>query len=127
MASHKTLTVVHWAARLIAAGILVMGVIPKFTGSAGALAAKLPGGSTTVLFIGLAESAAIVLMLVPKTTLFGAALASVIMVGAVISHLAGPVGMEGDFQQMFFMALVALTASIAALAIEWKGRSPRPS
>ncbi len=127
MESHKTLTVVHWAARLIAAGILVMGVIPKVTGNAGALAAKLPGGASTVLAIGLAESAAIVLILVPKTTLFGAGLASVIMLGAVVSHLAGPVGMEGDFQGMFFMALGALSMSALALVIAWRRRGDRPA
>ena len=117
MINARTLTIVHWAARLIAAGILVMGVIPKFTGNAGALAAKLPSGASTVLAIGLAESAAIVLILLPKTTLIGAGLASVIMLGAVVSHLAGPVGMEGDFQGMFFMALGALSMSVLALII----------
>ncbi len=122
MANPKTLTIVHWAARLIAAGILVMGVIPKFTGNAGALADKLPGGSTSVLFIGLAESAAIVLLLVPGTALIGAALACVIMLGAVVSHIAGPVGMEGDFQAMFFMALVALVMSGLAFVISWRLR-----
>lgn len=126
MINARTLTIVHWAARLIAAGILVMGVIPKFTGNAGALAAKLPSGASTVLAIGLAESAAIVLILLPKTTLIGAGLASVIMLGAVVSHLAGPVGMEGDFQGMFFMALGALSMSVLALIIAWRRRGSRP-
>lgn len=126
MTSAKTVGIVHWAARLIAAGILVMGVIPKFTGNAGALAAKLPGGTTSVMLIGLAELTAIVLILVPKTTIIGAGLASVIMLGAVVSHVAGPVGMEGDFQGMFFMALVALAMSVLAFFIAWRRRCVPP-
>jgi hypothetical protein len=124
MANIRTLAIVHWVTRLAAAGILVMGALPKFTGNAGALAAKLPGGSTSVLLIGLAESAAIVLLMVPKMTLIGAGLASLIMLGAVVSHVAGPVGMEGDFQGMFFMALVALVMSAASFVIAWRRCQP---
>jgi len=115
----KNIVIAHWVTRLIAAGILAMGAIPKFTGGAGELAEKLPGGNSATLAIGIAEVTAIILMLVPKTTLLGSSLASVIMLGAVLSHF-GPVGMEGDFMTMFFMAIVAFLAASGATGIAWR-------
>ncbi|MFU8830089.1 MAG: hypothetical protein ACNA8P_11750, partial [Phycisphaerales bacterium] len=100
--------------RLIVVGIFAMGAIPKFTGGAGELAEKLPGGTAATIAIGLAEVAAIVLILIPKTTLLGSALAAVIMLGAVFSHIVGPVGMEGDLGAMLPMAVIALLAAIAS-------------
>lgn len=113
-------TIIRWAMRIIAAGILTMGAVPKFTGGAAALADKLPGGMTAVILIGIAEVIAVVLLLVPKASLFGAGLASVLMLGAVASHLVGPVGMEGDLGAMLPMAIVALVASVASLVMSLK-------
>ncbi len=112
--------IIHWALRIIAAGILTMGAVPKFTGGAAALADKLPGGNTAVVLIGIAEVIAVVLLLVPKLSLYGAGLAAVLMLGAVGSHLFGPVGMEGDLGAMLPMAIVALVASAASLVMSIK-------
>ena len=116
----KTLAIAHWATRIIASAILAMGAIPKFTGGAGELIEKLPGGAASATVIGVAELAAIVLMLLPRTAMLGTMLAGLIMLGAVGSHLVGPVGMEGDFATMFVMALIALVASAAGTAIAWR-------
>lgn len=113
-------TIIHWALRIIAAGILTMGAVPKFTGGAAALADKLPGGMTAVYLIGIAEVIAVVLLLVPKVSLFGAGLATVLMLGAVGSHVFGPVGMEGDLGAMLPMAIIALLASSASLVMSIK-------
>lgn len=91
-----------------------MAAVPKFTGGAAELASKLPGGTLAAVGIGLAEVAAIVLILMPKTTLIGSALAGVLMLGAVFSHVVGPVGMEGELGDMLPMAVIALVASIAS-------------
>lgn len=120
MASAKAMMIAHWATRVVAGGILVMGAMPKFTGGAAALAEKLPGGNTAALAIGAAEIVAVVLMFVPKTTLIGSALAAVIMLGAIASHVVGPVGMEGDFASMFGMAIVAFLAAAGASVIALK-------
>lgn len=108
-----------------------MGAIPKFTGGAAALAEKLPGGNAAVIAIGVAELAAIGLMFIPRLTLVGSALAAMIMLGAVASHIVGPVGMEGDFASMFIMALVALASAVAASVLAWRRgmlpRLPKPS
>ena len=120
MTSQKSWLIVHWISRVIVAGILLMGAIPKFTGGAEALVEKLPGGMTAVLGIGVAELAAVVLMFIPKTTLVGSGLAALLMLGAIISHVAGPVGMEGEFATMFAMAIVAFVAATGATAVGWK-------
>lgn len=120
MASPKPIVIGHWAARVIAAAILVMGALPKFTGGAAELAEKLPGGIVTAVAIGIAEIIAVVLMFVPRTTLVGSALAAVIMLGAIGSHLVGPVGMEGEMATMLGMAFVAFLAAVSATVIAWK-------
>ena len=121
-AKPSALAVVHWVLRIIVAAIFVMGAVPKFTGGAGALAEVLPGGSMAVMAIGIAEVVSVVLILVPKTALVGSVAASLIMIGAVGSHVVGPVGMEGDFQSMFVMALIALVAALGSAVIGWKRR-----
>jgi hypothetical protein len=120
MAAMKPIVIGHWIARLIAGGILVMGALPKFTGGAAALADKLPGGNSAAIAIGVAEVIAVVLMFIPKTTMLGSGLAAVIMLGAIGSHLVGPVGMQGEFASMFAMAVVAFLASASATAIAWR-------
>lgn len=119
-AQSKPLFIAHLVTRIVVAGIFLMGAIPKFTGGAAELAEKLPGGSFTTTAIGIAEILAIVLMFIPKTTLIGSSLAAVIMLGAVGSHIVGPVGFEGDFAMMFVLALIALLSSIAATVLAYK-------
>ncbi|MEM1354066.1 MAG: DoxX family protein [Planctomycetota bacterium] len=120
-------TILFWASRFIAAGIMLIGSLPKFTGGAAALADKLPGGVAAVYAIGVAELAALILLLVPRTALIGAGLAFVLMLGATASHIVGPVGFEGDFAMMFVLALVALAASGSYLALAIKQRDPAPT
>lgn len=121
----KALLIGHWAARLVTAGILAMGIVPKFTGGASELAEKLPGGLAATLAIGVVELVAVVLMFVPKTTIIGSALALVIMTGAVISHIVGPVGMEGDLGAMVYMAAGAFVAAAIATGLAL-ARGARP-
>lgn len=121
----KALIIGHWAARLVTAGILTMGIMPKFTGGAAPLAEKLPGGLPTAMAIGVVELIAVVLMFVPKTTIIGSALALVIMTGAVISHIVGPVGMEGDLGAMVYMAAGAFVAAAISTGLAL-ARGARP-
>jgi uncharacterized membrane protein YphA (DoxX/SURF4 family) len=119
----KPLIYAHWVSRIIVAAIFLMGALPKFTGGAEELAAKLPGGTLATVAIGIAELAAIVLMFIPRFTLIGSILAAIIMLGAVGSHIVGPVGMEGDFATMFVMAIIALLMSIVASVLAFLRRS----
>jgi len=131
MASDKPLMIGHWAARIVTAGILLMGAVPKFTGGAAELVEKLPGGMAAAIAIGVAELVAVGLMFVPKLTLFGSGLAALIMLGAIGSHVVGPVGMEGDLGSMMLpMAIVAFLAAAAASALAFvrgKGGQAQPA
>ena len=117
MATHSR-TIVGWILRLIVAAILAVGAIPKFTGGSAALAEKVPGGSLAVTGIGVAEVLAVLMILMPKTSQAGAMLAALLMLGALGSHIVGPVGLEGDFFMMFFMALAAFLAAAGILTLE---------
>jgi len=114
----KGLTIASWVTRLIVVGIFVMGALPKFTSTAEELPLddNLPMGMTSVYIIGALEVIAIILLLVPKTTIYGAILASLIMLGAIISHFT-IVGMEGDLGSMFVMALIAFAAAVATVVL----------
>jgi len=116
------MTIASWITRLVVVAIFAMGAIPKFTGGAAELADLLPGGPIAIYAIGAIEALAIVLILVPRTSLIGSALAALVMLGAIGSHVVGPVGMEGDFATMFIMALIALAAAVASLVIQWNHR-----
>ena len=64
MSDHARLSIAHWVTRVIAAGILVMGALPKLTGGAAELADRLPGGGSVVTAIAVVEILAIILMFV---------------------------------------------------------------
>ncbi|MEL7473867.1 MAG: hypothetical protein AAGK04_11170 [Planctomycetota bacterium] len=115
--------IVRWFTKIAIIGIFtVVGWLPKFTGNAGPLVEKLDGfgGQTAVYGIAAAEAIAIVLLLIPKTAFFGAVLAIVLMIGAIGSHVAGPVGIEGDFLGVFVAAIIAFVAAGVNAFLEWK-------
>ncbi len=116
----KAILATRWTAKLATIGIFtVVGWLPKVTGNAGPLAERVPGGQNAVYAIAAIEFVVILLILNPKTSLIGSALAVLTMIGAIASHL-GPVGFDGDFLGVFIMALVALATSSAATVLEWK-------
>lgn len=117
----KGLTIASWVTRLIVVAIFAMGAIPKFTTSAEELPLddNLPMGMTSVYIIGAFEILAIILLLVPKTAVYGAILASLIMLGAIVSHFT-IVGMEGDLGTMFMMAIIAFLAAGATIFLRRK-------
>ena len=120
-AEPKALTITRWVAKLITIGTFtVTGFIPKFTGMAEPLAEKLPGGWPVVIAIGVMELVTILIILFPRTTFFGLVLAIFTMLGAIGSHIVGPVGIEGDFLGVFIAALITLATSSVAAALEWR-------
>ncbi|MFI4870861.1 MAG: hypothetical protein ACIARQ_03545 [Phycisphaerales bacterium JB061] len=122
MQTHQstTLTAARWAAKLVAVFFLtVTGFVPKFTGMAGPLADKLPGGWPVVIAIGVMELVTVVAILVPRTAFFGSVLAVFTMLGAIASHIVGPVGIEGDFLGVFIAAIITLAAALTASLLEF--------
>ncbi|MFG0257525.1 MAG: DoxX family protein [Phycisphaerales bacterium JB043] len=119
-----SLTIVSWIARIIAAAILAMAALPKLTGDpvSVALFETLGAGSAGMYATGVLEAIAIVLLLVPKSAVFGGVLGMGLMGGAIVSHVAilgidlGPVAadypdLEVPGVEMFAMAIVVLLAS----------------
>lgn len=71
--------------------------------------------------LGVMELIVAILILVPKTKLYGGILSVGIISGAVASHL-GPIGIEvhNDGGTLFYLALTVLVASLVFLALNFK-------
>ena len=110
----------HWILRLVPAFILMQSLFFKF--SASPVSVKL---FTTIglepfgrIGIGVAEIIVAILILVPKTTVYGAIGAVGLMIGAIYYHIATPLGIaisledgSTDGGQLFIMAWVVLILS----------------
>lgn len=124
------LTVLSWILRVVAAGIFVMAALTKLTSQPDAvnifetLGAE-PGGRYAV---GLFEILAAVLILVPKTKIYGALLAIGLMFGAIGSH-ATKLGWSvelADGTQDPSMAVMAFVVLAAAVGVAVLHRSELP-
>jgi len=114
------ITVLSWILRLIAGGIFVMAAMTKLTSQPDAVKIfETLGAEPTGRFaVGAFEALAAVLILVPKTKVFGALLAIGLMIGAIGSH-ATKLGWSVELADgskdpsMVIMAFVVLAAAIA--------------
>ena len=99
--------------------MFVMAAIPKLTGQAEPveLFSQL-GGAPMMYLTGVMELSAAVLLLVPKTKIYGAVLALGVMGGAIVSHLA-VLGLGG----MFPLAVVLF---VLAGVLIWLHRAELP-
>lgn len=80
---------------VVAVALVFMGVVPKLTSDPGLVANferwGYPAGFYRI--VGLAEAAAVALLLIPRTVLLGAAGVVAVMLGATATHLkAGEFG-----------------------------------
>ncbi len=117
---HKAATIVSWVLQIVAAAILAQTLFFKFTGAPEAqhIFSTLGVEPWGRYFTGGVELVAVVLLLVPRTVIFGAALAVGLMLGAIGSHL-GPLGIEvlDDGGLLFGLAVVTLLASVGVLLL----------
>lgn len=83
------ITLISWICRLAVGVMFVMASIPKLTmqDAPQAMFAEI-GGKPMMLLTGVLELVAAVLILVPRTKVYGAALALGVMGGAIVSHIA---------------------------------------
>lgn len=121
----KNSGIADWALRLVPAAILALAVPAKFAGDPGAVAifTQLDAEPFGRIATGVFESAAVILLLLPWTAIYGGLLAAGLMSGAILSHLA-VIGLapSGD-PSMFTMAVVAFST---ALALIWRRRVEIP-
>jgi hypothetical protein len=109
-----------WLLRLVAAVILLQTLFFKFTGAPESvyIFSTLGAEPWGRIGSGIVELIASVLLLTPRTVVFGAALAMVTMVGAIGSHIA-KLGVAlpavGDRGELFALAVIVFLCSAAVL------------
>lgn len=109
-----------WILKLLAAAIMLQTLYFKFSGAEESvyIFSKLGMEPYGRIGIGVLELIASVLILNPRTTVFGALLAVGLMAGAIFFHLT-KLGFEvkGDGGQLFIYALLVLLSAAALVII----------
>lgn len=114
----KAAIATSWILRLIAAGILLQTLFFKFTAAEESvyIFSTLGIEPWGRIGTGIAELIAAVLLLIPRTVVFGAALALCILSGAIVAHLTYlGVEVQGDGGLLFSLALTVFGISVALL------------
>src|SRR5215207_4665996 len=111
-----------WVLRIIAALIMLQTLFFKFTASEESIYifSELGMEPWGRIATGVFELIASILILIPRTTFFGAVLAIGLMVGAIGAHIAKlGVEVKNDGGQLFIYALIVLISS-AILAFMYR-------
>lgn len=112
-----------WLLRLVAAGIMLQTLYFKFSAAPESVyifstVGMEPWGR---IFVGVLELIASVLILIPRTTVYGALIGIGVMTGAVFMHLTRlGIIVQNDSGKLFVMALVVL---ITCLVLVYRYRS----
>ena len=107
-----------WTLRLIAAGIMLQTLLFKFSAAPESVyifstVGMEPWGR---IFVGVLELIASVLILIPRTTAFGALVGIGVMTGAVFMHLTRlGIVVLNDSGKLFAMAVVVLITCLVLL------------
>lgn len=111
----KLSNIIYWALRLIAAGIMLQTLYFKFTAAPESVyifstIGMEPWGR---IGVGVQELIAAVLLLIPRTTAFGALLGAALMAGALFFH-ATVLGIEvqGDSGLLFTYAAIVFVSCL---------------
>ena len=109
-----------WTLRLLAAVILLQTLYFKFSAAAESIYifSKIGIEPWGRIGTGIFELIAGILILIPRTTSFGALLAIGLMTGAIFFHLTVlGISVQGDRGQLFIYALLVFASSIALVLI----------
>jgi uncharacterized membrane protein YphA (DoxX/SURF4 family) len=114
--------VVPWIAQLGVAAILAQTLFFKFTYAPETqIIFAGRGGRPMATLVGLAELVAAILLLIPRTASLGAALALLIIGGAIFTHLTSlGIDVNGDGGFLFGLAIAVATGSLVVLAFRWR-------
>lgn len=124
----RVLGAAAWAAQVVVAVILVQTLYFKFTYAPETAYIFEPrGGRPAATLVGVLELVAAVLLLWPGRAALGAALALVLIGGAIVTHLTSlgvevrnPATGEGDGGLLFALAVVVAVGSAFVLAVRWR-------
>jgi uncharacterized membrane protein YphA (DoxX/SURF4 family) len=110
----QKMTIIYWVLRILAALILLQTLFYKFSGAEESvyIFSTLKMEPWGRIGTGIVELVASILILIPRTTAFGAVLAVGTMSGAIFFHLTR-LGIEvrGDHGQLFAYALLVFVCS----------------
>jgi DoxX. len=112
----------YWILRLLSAVIMLQTLFFKFSAAPESvyIFSKLDMEPWGRISIGVLELIASILILIPRTTAFGALLAVGLMSGAIFIHLTQlGIEVQGDSGQLFIYALIVLISSLV-LAIVYR-------
>ena len=119
----KIKIIISWILRLAAAVILLQTLYFKFTAAPESVAifSKLGIEPWGRIGTGIAELIAAVLLLIPRTVVYGALLGIGIMLGAIVSHIA-VIGIQSDNDggQLFILAWVVFACCAILLLMHKK-------
>lgn len=119
----KTKIIASWIFSLIVAVIYIQTLFFKFTGASESIEifTKLAGPDLEVIpriGSGIGELITSVLILIPKTRVYGAILSVIVISGAILSHLTVlGIAIQDDGGALFFLALLILALSLLILFI----------
>jgi hypothetical protein len=119
---------VSWVAQLGVAAILAQTLYFKFTYAPETQVIFADrGGRLAATAIGLAELLCVVLLLIPRAAAVGAALALLVIGGALFTHLTSlgiavtdPATGESDGGLLFCLAVAVAVGSLVVLAVRWR-------
>lgn len=120
MEATRTVVILSWTLRLVAAAILLQTLFFKFTGARESvyIFSTLGAEPWGRIGSGVVELIASVLLLIPSTTIYGAALAVLVMGGAIMSHLT-KLGITmpavGDRGELFGLACLVMLCCLTVL------------
>ncbi|MBX7165894.1 MAG: hypothetical protein K1X74_06045 [Pirellulales bacterium] len=117
-----------WAAQLAVAAVLAQTLFFKFTYAPETQIIFGPrGGRPAATLVGLVELVCVVLLLAPRTSFYGAALAFMTISGAIVTHLTSlgiqvvdPQSGESDGGLLFALALAVFAGSLIVIACRWR-------
>lgn len=115
---NKTIILVYWMARIVAALILVQTLYFKFSAAEESVyifstVGMEPWGR---IGVGVLELIAAVLLLLNRTAWLGAALSAGLMAGAILMHLTIlGISVKGDGGYLFFLAVIVVVCNLVVL------------
>jgi hypothetical protein len=119
---------IPWAAQVVVALILAQTLFFKFTyASETQVIFADRGGRPAATAVGLVELLCAILLLVPRTAALGAALALLVINGAIFTHVTSlgiqvvdPATGEGDGGLLFGLAVLVAVGSAVVLVFRWR-------
>jgi len=111
-------SIIVWLVRLTAAIILLQTLYFKFTAAPESVYIFTALGMEPIgrIVSGIAELIAVVLILIPRTTLLGALMGAGVMLGAIVSHLfVLGIEVQNDEGMLFILAIITFLCCISLI------------